>query len=285
MTRFASTRLCRTLVLAVCAAAGAAFAKALPSEITVNLRMSYDVFVLGERMRGIVDVANASADPIDCRTNTAPDRLLVELYRASDKHQFEHLSNRPFTAPFALLSGEGQKLETLLGDHFAFEKPTRYFARAVLVHDGTRYESPLRTFDVVPGLKCGGALQMFAHIDGLRREFELLHWGRDRVEHLFLRAKDHGVSEKKWWTSDLGPFLRVTRPRISVLPSGEVVVLHRATQDSFIRSVFWSLPEDLEIHEHEMMLDPDVAGSERVKELYKEGGGVEPVKKAWWKFW
>ena len=33
------------------------------------------------------------------------------------------------------------------------------------------------------------------------------------------------------------------------------------------------------------MLDPDVAGAERVKELYKESGGVEPVKKAWWKFW
>ena len=33
------------------------------------------------------------------------------------------------------------------------------------------------------------------------------------------------------------------------------------------------------------MVDPDVAGSERVKSLYQESAGVEPVKKAWWKFW
>ncbi len=273
-------------LIAMCAlgALGAA-AKALPSEITVDLKVEHDVFVLGERMRCVFDVANASADPIDCRRPDSADRTLVELYRASDKYQFDKASQGMFTAPFALLSGEGQKLEVYLGDHFHLDRATRYFARAVLVHDGTRFESPLRTFDVVPGLKCGGALQMFSHIDGLRREFELLHWTRDRVEHLFLRARDHGHSQKQWWTADLGQFLRVTRPRLSVLPTGEVVVLHRATQDSFIRTVFWSIPEDLELHEHEMMLDPDVAGAERVRELYREGGGVEPVKKAWWKFW
>ena len=43
------------------AAAGAA----LPSEITVKLTMKHSEYVTGERMRCIVDVANASADIID----------------------------------------------------------------------------------------------------------------------------------------------------------------------------------------------------------------------------
>jgi hypothetical protein len=34
-----------------------------------------------------------------------------------------------------------------------------------------------------------------------------------------------------------------------------------------------------------LVIRHDVAGAARVKELYKESGGVEPVKKAWWKFW
>ena len=82
-----------------------------------------------------------------------------------------------------------------------------------------------------------------------------------------------------------GTVIRVTPPKVSVLPSGEVITLHRATQDAFIRTVFWSLPEVFEFQEHEQMLDPDVAGTARVKELYQESGGVAPVKKAWWKFW
>ena len=274
----------RALLLLAALACVAARA-ATPSEITVTLKLDHDVFVEGERIRGVVDVANASADVIDCSTNTSPDRLIVELYRANDRYQYEKGGKISFTAGFKLLSGEGQKLETFLADHFPFNQATRYFARAVLVHAGTRYESRLCTFDLVPGMKCGNALQMFTERDDLKRVFELVHWHRDRMEHLFLKARDEGASNREWATTDLGPFLRVTAPKLSVLPTGEVVVLHRMTQDAFVRSEFWSLPDVFEFHMHEKMLDPDVAGAARVRELYKDAGGVEPVKKAWWKFW
>ncbi len=274
----------RALLLLAALACVAARA-ATPSEITVTLKLDHEVFVEGERIRGVVDVANSSADVIDCSTNTSPDRLIVELYRASDRYQYEKGSKISFTAGFKLLSGEGQMLETFLADHFPFNQATRYFARAVLVHARTRYESRLCTFDVVPGMKCGNALQMFTERDDLKRVFELVHWHRDRMEHLFLKARDEGASKREWATTDLGPFLRVTAPKLSVLPTGEVVVLHRMTQDAFVRSEFWSLPGVFEFHMHEKMLDPDVAGAARVRELYKDAGGVEPVKKAWWKFW
>ena len=211
--------------------------------------------------------------------------MFIELFRASDRKQYAKLSQKPFVAPFALLSGEGQKLETFLADYFGFTENTRYLARAVLVHGGMRFESAIKYFDLVPGMHCGGALQMFAKRDGLKREFELVHWGRNQVEHIFLKAKDSGTSTRGWNTVDLGPVLRVTRPKVSVLPSGEIIVLHRTTQDMFIRSIFWSLPDAFEFQEQEQMIDPDVAGTARVKELYQEAGAMEPVKKAWWKFW
>jgi len=275
-------KFCLMLVLAVMGAVGAA---PLPSEIEVQFRLDHDVFVEGERIRGVVDVANRSADVIDCRTNNSPDRLIVELLLSSDRSQVEKISDTRVTAGFALLSGEGQRLETFLGDHFPIGRNTRYLARAVLVHAGTRYESRLVALSIVPGMKCGNALQMFAERDDLKRVFELVHWDRDKMVHLFLKARDDGSSTRVWGTTDLGPVLRVTRPKLSVLPTGEVVVLHRMTQDAFVRSEFWSLPGVFEFHTHEKMLDPDVAGSERVKALYKDAGGVEPVKKAWWKFW
>ena len=145
----------KPLSLLLAALAGVAAHAAAPSEITVTLKLDHDVFVEGERIRGVVDVANASADVVDCSTNTSPDRLLVDLYRANDRYQYEKGGRTPFTAGFKLRSGEGQRLETFLADHFPFNQATRYFARAVLVHAGTRYESRLCTFDVVPGMKCG----------------------------------------------------------------------------------------------------------------------------------
>ena len=255
------------------------------TELTVKLDMQKGDYIEGERIKAVVDVANASPDPIDARGRDAPDRLILELYRASDRFQFKKTSDKPYAEPFALLSGEGQLLDVYFAEHFPIVASTRYFARAVLVHKNVRYESSLKSFNVVPGLRCGGAVQMFSNKEGLRREFELVHWGRDQVEHLFLKAKDSGISTHIWTTVDLGVFLSATRPKASVLPTGEVVTLHRTTQDAFIRTEFWSLPDAFEFNTHELMLDPDVAGAERVKELYKESGGVEPVKKAWWKFW
>ena len=255
------------------------------TELTVRLDLQPGDYIEGERIKAVVDVANASPDPIDARGPDAPDRLILELYRASDRHQFAKTSDKPYVEPFALLSGEGQILDVYLAEHFPIVESTRYFVRAVLIHKDIRYESALKSVNVVPGLRCGGAVQMFANKEGLRRAFELVHWGRDKVDHLFLKARDAGNSTRVWTTTDLGPYLSMTRPKVSVLPSGEVMTLHRTTQDAFIRTEFWSLPDVFEFNLHELMLDPDVAGAERVKELYKEAGGVEPVKKAWWKFW
>ncbi len=83
----------------------------------------------------------------------------------------------------------------------------------------------------------------------------------------------------------LGTLIRLSKPRISVLKTGEVIVLHPFNRDQFFRTEFWSLPDALELNKRELVMDPETAGSERVKELYKESGGVKPVNRPWWKFW
>jgi hypothetical protein len=181
-------------------------------------------------------------------------------------------------------SGEGQKLETFLGDHYSLREPRRYLAKPVLVHRGVRYEGAYRAFDVVEGVKIGGAMQMFANRRGLHREFALVHWSRNGGEHIFLGAADGGSSNSKWETRDLGPILRIDEPVISVLQNGEVVVIHRYNAENYIRSSFWSLPDTFEFRTRELVRDPHSAGTARVRELYKEKG-IAPKHNPWWKFW
>lgn len=257
---------------------------AATSEIKVDLKLDGSDFVTGERIRGVVDIANSSPDRVSVGYANSKDLFFIEVYRASDRHPLARLGKRPFVARFRVDSSEGQKLETFLGDHYALREPSRYLAKPVLVHAGVRYEGAIRAFDVVEGIRVTGAMQMFANRKGLQRNFSLVYWSRDRAEHLFLRAQDAGVSTAKWETRDLGPMLRIGDPTVSILPGGEVVVLHRLNADQFVRSEFWSLPDALEFRMRETVRDPETAGTARVRELYKEGG-VKAKPNPWWKFW
>ncbi len=262
--------------------AAAAFAET--SEIKVDLKLDGSDFVSGERIRGVVDVANSSPGRVSVGYSNSKDVFFIEVFRASDLHQIARIGKRPFVSAFRLESSEGQKLETFLGDHYALRETSRYLAKPVLVHGGTRYEGAMRAFDVVDGIRITGAMQMFSNRPGLQRNFSLVYWSRDRSEHLFLRAWDSGSSKKAWESRDLGPMLRIGNPTVSVLPGGEVVVLHRLNQDQFVRSEFWSLPDTLEFRMRETVQDPETAGTSRVRELYKEKG-VKAKENPWWKFW
>ena len=259
-------------------------AEAATSEIKVDLKLDGSDFVTGERIRGVVDIANSSPDRVSVGYANSKDIFFIEVMRASDSRSLTRLGKRPFVARFRVDSSEGQKLETFLGDQYALREPSRYLAKPVLVHDGVRYEGAIRAFDVVEGIRITGAMQMFANRKGLQRNFSLVYWSRDRSEHLFLKAQDAGTSTRKWETRDLGPMLRIGNPTVSILPGGEVVVLHRLNQDQFARSEFWSLPDALEFRLRETVRDPETAGTARVRELYKDGG-VKAKPTPWWKFW
>jgi len=260
------------------------FACFAASEIKVDLKLLGSDFVVGERVRGIVDVANSSPELISVGYSNSKDALFVEVFRSGDHTQLTRISKTAFVARFRIDSGEGQKLETFLGDHYSLREPNRYLAKPVLVHRGTRYEGQVRAFDVVEGVKMTSAMQMFKNREGLQREFELVYWSRDNSEHVFLKAVDAGTGSRRWETSDLGPILRIDRPVISVMPTGEVVALHRLNQDQFVRSEFWSLPNDFEFRMRETVRDPETASTARVRELYKNGG-VKAKENPWWKFW
>lgn len=273
------------LAALACAALTWAAVAESPSEISVNLKLDEIDYLSGERVRGVIDIKNTAPEKVSVGFSNSKDRLIVEVFRASDMSQLTRIGERPFVAPFRIDANEGQKLEVLLANHYALDVPRRYLARPVLIHGGLRYEGQYRAFDIVPGIKITGALQMFSNREGLSREFTLVHWMRKGHEHIFLTAADHGGDDRPWPTYDLGALMRITRPTVSILPGGEVVVLHRTGPDHFIRSEFWSLPDALEFRTRELIQDPETAGQNRVQEMYNKAGGVKPVNRPWWKFW
>ncbi len=269
----------------IVSAAVSAVASAATSEITVGLKMDNLDFVVGETVGAVVNVMNISPDELSVGYDNSPDRFFIEVLRSPEMTQMERISSGPFVAAFKLRPNEGLKLATRLGDRYDMRHPGRYLARPVLVHGGIRFEGQMRAFDIVPGMQIASALQMFSNHDGLRREFDLLRWSRGGRDHLFITAHDSGANTRSWQTTDLGEMMKITKPTISIMPSGEVVVLHRVDPDNFIRSEFWSVPDGIEFYRRELIQDPETAGSQRVREMYQESGGVQPKKNPWWKFW
>ena len=271
--------------LAAFAAPDAASARPSPSEISVDLKLDETDYVCRERIRGVVDIKNMSPDKISVGYANSKDILFIEVFRASDMSQLEETKRRPFVSAFRVEPNEGQKLETFLGDHYGLEEPRRYLARPVLVHAGYRFEGQYRSFDIVPGMKIATAVQMFSNRAGVKRVFELVQWPRKGCGHLFLSAHDEGGGERTWVTTDVGPMMKLTKPTISIMSGGEVVVIHRNGGDSFVRSEFWSLPDALDFRTREMIADPETAAQNRVRQIYSERGGVKPADRPWWKFW
>lgn len=271
-------------------AAAAALLSSLPlfaemSEISVDLKLDCGDYVFGERVRGVVTIGNTSPHTLDVGFPESRDRFYVEVYSSADMAPLDKIGKTPFVSKFKLPMNEKIRLEVLIAYNYNLQPSRRYLARPVLVHAGVRYEGQFRAFDVVPGMECAKALQVFSNRDGLSREFRLVHWTRNSTQHLFLTACDTGVSNREWETRDLGPMMKITPPTISILPTGQVIVFHRYGPDHFIRCEFWSLPEELEFHTRELVNDPETAGHSRVQELYSESGGIKPVERPWWKFW
>ena len=258
------------------------------SEISVDLKMDERDYVSGERVRAVVDVKNLSPKTVSVGYPTSPDTVLVEIFRSNDHVQIDRVGKpRPFVSPFSVKSNEGQLLETFLADHYDLEEPRSYRARAVLVHNGYRFEGPYRAFSIVPGNYITSAKQMFANKEGVSRRFDLLRWARNGVEHVFLSAHDEYDDGRResLGTTDIGAMLRITKPTLSILPGGEIVVIHRNGADSFVRSEFWSMPKALVLRSRMSVGDPATAGQARIQELYKREGGIRPVDRPWWKFW
>ena len=273
----------RGLAAAVCALLWIVGARA--QEMDVRLTLAYNTFIVGEPVLVQVEILNMTRNLIDVGSAGSSSSLVIEIMKGGPNDELEPFRKTPFIPSFQLQPGQAFQHKLELDKWFSLEQEGKYIARAVLVHRGMRHESAKKSFDVVPGLTVGAGIQMFVKKENLKRQFKLVYWHRNQDSRLFLRIVDE-PENRIWDTIDLGSLMRGTPPKLDISPEGEVTVVHRATQDAFLRTVLWSLPNAVEVVERNSLVDPEVSATQRVNALYGEdGAGKQEEKKAWWKFW
>ena len=279
---FIEKRRIGTVLSGIVLLAGAAWAQ----QVDVTLTLAYTVYVTGEPVLVQLEALNATRDQIDVGSAGAKDAVLVEISKGGRYNEVAPYNAAPLVSAFKLNPGQPFQKKIELDKWFPLVEAGQYIARLVIVHDGMRYESAKKSFDVVPGIPVKEAIQMFVKRQNQKRMFRLVHWNRNQTDRLFLRIEDE-PGGKIWDSLDLGVLLRTAEPKIDISPEGEVTVVHRSTQDAFIRTVIWSLPESVEVAERNQLLDPEISASQRVRSLYGEMSedGKKDVKKSWWKFW
>lgn len=253
-------------------------------QLEVNLTLAYTTFITGEPVLAQFDVLNATRDLLQVEQRSS-DTAFVEITRGGLYNELPAIRTDPIAGAFEIKPGQAFQEKVELDKWFPLVEEGRYVARLIVVHGGMRYESLRRSFDVVPGIRVKDGVQMFVHQAQLRRMFKLVHWNRNQTDRLFLRIEDE-PGRKVWDTIDLGVVLRIADPKLDIAPDGEVTVVHRATQDAFVRTVVWSLPDSVEVAERNQLLDPEISATRRVRALYGDPQKEEKdEKKAWWKFW
>ena len=262
-------------------------ASAFGQGVEVHLTLAYNGFVIGEPALIEVELVNATRDLIEVGGPDSKSVLLIDVTKGGQYNLLKAVNSAPLAGVFTLKPGETFRYKLELDKWYPLLAEGRYVVQLVLVHGGVRYESVKKSFDVVPGIPVMEGVQMFVNRETLKRNFKLVYWHRNQTDRLFLRTMDE--PEKRVWDSvDLGKLMRGDSPKLDISPQGEVTIVQHATQDAYIRTVFWSLPDSLEIVERNNLLDPEISASKRVKALYGEmadGGEASKEKKSWWKFW
>lgn len=265
---------------------------ALPSwaqRIDVSITIAFDTFIIGEPVQVQADLQNVTTRAFLVNDPASKNRFFFEVSRGGAADELPTTLSGPATEPFLLSPGKLTPIRMSVDRQFHLTEEGSYFVRAVIVHDGVRYESPRKTFDVVPGIPVKKGLQMFTRREKLSRKFTLVYWERNRARTLFLRIEDEPTG-RVWDTIDLGLYLRETEPKLDIAPNGEVTVIHKSTQDAYIRTKIWSLEDTIEIVERGQLLDPQISASDRMRTLYKESLDEKSKEnskksKSWWKFW
>jgi hypothetical protein len=254
---------------------------AIAQQVDLRMELSHNVYIVGEPIVIKLTLANNSRSPMVLEPESA-DKVEIEITRETDQQELEVRNSAPFFPAMKLTSGQTFQQNVEIDKWFTLCDTGKYLIRAVGIKGGMRFETRKKAFDIVPGIPLKEGLQMFVDKQHLQRKFQLVYWMREQANRLFLRIEDSPTGQA-WDTIDLGLLSKVTEPKLDISPNG---VIHRSTQDSFIRTVIWSLPTAIEIAERNVLVDPEVSSTERVRSLYEEMEKEEKKeKKPWWQFW
>ena len=257
-------RLLLTLTALLPLAAHAAEGPKRLAPVSVGIAIESGSYVLGETLPVRVLVRNNTPAPLTLGKGDHPAGAF-EVIRHGDP-QRRNLAREPngcLPKPLTLKPNEERVFDLDLSVAADLSRQGKYLVTFGAIVHGVRHDTQPKAVDIVPGSVVLEGTQLFANDPTRQRHFTLVRWPRDHVDRLFLRVQDT-PDGRRFPTVMLGAYLPLVTPRLNISPSGEIVVLHRATPEFYVRNVFWSLPAEFVRRSTQSLLDPATADTERL---------------------
>lgn len=214
----------------------------LAQTIRFNLEMDHPSYVIGEHVGCKVSLGNLGAKPVVIGDFKAfeENRVFFEIY-AKQGVFLEKVREGKIIRDMDLGRNEALAFEVDLSEWYALLHPGHFFVRAVLICNGRRYESPTRSFDIVPGIEMARLVQYIPGAPAVERTISLVYWNRGGRELAFLRASDSPTGVV-WMTLFLGDVVRVRKASIQrdTDDPASFSVYRQATRDMLVRTIVQS---------------------------------------------
>ena len=156
-----------------------------------------------------------------------------------------------------LMTGEAFTETFDIAEWYPILSRGRYYVKAILFHDGRRYETDLRMIDVVPGLELASTSAPIPGRPGHQRDLRLVYLAREQREFVFLRSLDDGGPQTSP-TLRLGTIVRVAKPTIAVNADGSITVRHQSTRNRFQETRILSESDGLRVASENQDVDSKI---------------------------
>jgi hypothetical protein len=255
------------------------------AQIEVELALDQTVYIVGEPIRADVSIVNRATLPfaIGSQAMSVEDKLTFDVLDNSRDMLLPIHPDIPMIREAVVPPAKSHAAAFELDEWYPITKTGRYIVTASVRRGDRRYDSPGRSFSVVPGLELKSALQLFADKPNDPRKLSLVYFMRREAEYLFLRVTD-APDDRTWTTLNLGRLLRTTAPTIAVSQDGEVTIIHRVTKDLFLKTRVRSTAKGVTLIGQDRIIDPDTAEEMRTQSAISDMDAKKDAakKKSWW---
>ena len=264
-TATTSAPLSRRRLPAVVAAALLAASASMAQALGFAVEMKYRDYVVGEPVLATVVIENHGFRPVNI-SDFGPfknNRLFFEISKTPQVYLKQRREGKIVT-DIELEKDEGSTCRVNLSTWYDLLAPGSYSIRAVLILGNERYESPVTSFSIVPGIELARAVQYIQGRPTTERTLLLVYWSRDGKDVAFLRAWD--ATGAVYGTLEIGPLIRNRRPELQKINDTTYRVHRQVTSDALQRSEIISDASGISLKEQQTAVDPGIPISDALRD-------------------
>ena len=250
---------------AVAAAALLAASVSMAQTLGFAVEMKNKSYVVGEPVLATVTIENHGFRPVNI-SDFGPfknNRLFFEISQTPQVYLKQRREGKIVT-DIELEKDEGTTCRLNLSTWYNLLTPGSYRIRAVLILGNERYESPMTSFDIVPGIELARSTQYIQVRPTIDRTLLLVSWSRDGRDVAFLRAWD--ANGAVYETLEIGPLLRNRKPVLQKVNDTTYRVHRQVTSDALQRTEIISDVSGISLKEQQTAVDPGVPISDALRE-------------------